>query len=134
DRRGGRHRRGDAARGDGEAPGRPPRPRARRGLQHRMPRPRRVTPPRQHPTALQTPPNLAHVRRAARYDGPQLFFNWGFRMSFLRSTALIFASLITLAPARAQPLMEYVPADAIFYAGWRGAEELGPAYETSHLK
>jgi prepilin-type processing-associated H-X9-DG protein len=36
--------------------------------------------------------------------------------------------------APAQPLADRVPSDALFYAGWAGAEKLAPAYAQSHLK
>jgi len=36
--------------------------------------------------------------------------------------------------ARAQPLAERVPGDAIAYVGWAGVSELGAGYEKSHLK
>lgn len=39
------------------------------------------------------------------------------------------ASLIS-----AQPLADRVPADALLYVGWAGADEMGPGYEGSHLK
>ena len=37
-------------------------------------------------------------------------------------------------PAWAQPLADRVPADAVVYVGWAGAESMGPGFEGSHLK
>ncbi len=34
----------------------------------------------------------------------------------------------------AQPLADKVPADALIYAGWAGADSMGPGYAQSHLK
>ena len=45
--------------------------------------------------------------------------------------------LILLAAPAAwaeSPLADKVPGDALAYVGWRGADELGPAYDKSHLK
>ena len=44
--------------------------------------------------------------------------------------------LIVVSPAlsSAQTLADRVPADAILYVGWRGAADLGPGYEGSHLQ
>ena len=36
--------------------------------------------------------------------------------------------------ARAQPLADLVPADAIIYVGWVGTGSMGAKYETSHFK
>lgn len=36
--------------------------------------------------------------------------------------------------AQAQPLIDQVPEEAALYVGWRGAEDMGPAYEGSHLQ
>jgi prepilin-type processing-associated H-X9-DG protein len=51
-------------------------------------------------------------------------------------TALV--SLVTLLaaalPTRAQPLADRVPADAVVYVGWAGANSMGPGFEGSHLK
>ena len=47
---------------------------------------------------------------------------------------VVMAVLATAAAAPAQPLADRVPADAVVYVGWRGAEALGPGYATSHLK
>jgi len=47
----------------------------------------------------------------------------------------VFAALL-LAPAigSAQALADRVPADAMIYFGWRGADDLGPGYDQSNLK
>ncbi len=47
----------------------------------------------------------------------------------------IFAALGILfaVPAIGQVLADRVPADAIVYVGWAGADEMGPAYAKSHL-
>ena len=51
-------------------------------------------------------------------------------------TAIV--SLVTLLvvslPAAAQPLADRIPADAVVYVGWAGAESMGPGFEASHLK
>ena len=36
--------------------------------------------------------------------------------------------------ARAQPLADRVPDDAVFYIGWRGGDSMGASYEQSNLK
>ncbi len=36
--------------------------------------------------------------------------------------------------AIAQPLADRIPADALVYVGWTGSDNLGPAYQSSHLK
>ncbi|MEX2215341.1 MAG: hypothetical protein WD768_14510 [Phycisphaeraceae bacterium] len=46
----------------------------------------------------------------------------------------IIAMLFSFTAANAQPLAENVPADALIYVGWRGASDLGPGYEGSHLQ
>src|SRR5438874_13806594 len=38
------------------------------------------------------------------------------------------------ALALAQPLADKVPANPVFYFGWRGSDDLGPAYAESHMK
>jgi hypothetical protein len=45
-----------------------------------------------------------------------------------------FAAFLCPFCALAQPLADKVPADAILYAAWQGAEHLGPGYEQSNLK
>jgi prepilin-type processing-associated H-X9-DG protein len=53
----------------------------------------------------------------------------------MRRFALVLLVLVSLvSTARAQTLAEHVPSDAIIYVGWRGAGNLGPGYEASHLK
>src|SRR3954449_4671962 len=47
---------------------------------------------------------------------------------------IIVAIAFFAAPAFAQPLADKVPANPIFYFGWRGSDDLGPAYADSHLK
>jgi len=50
-------------------------------------------------------------------------------------TALAAAALLTAAPAaRAQPLIEHVPEDALVYLGWAGLNEQTPGYAASSLK
>src|SRR5829696_4696353 len=36
--------------------------------------------------------------------------------------------------ATAQPLADQIPADAVFYVGWRGTDSLGQTYQASKLK
>lgn len=52
------------------------------------------------------------------------------RTALVSTLTLLFVSL----PAAAQPLADRVPADAVVYVGWAGAESMGPGYEASHLK
>jgi prepilin-type processing-associated H-X9-DG protein len=52
----------------------------------------------------------------------------------LRNLIAILLLLLSPAAAFAQALADRVPADAIIYAGWRGAADLGPGYSQSHLK
>lgn len=50
---------------------------------------------------------------------------------------LLTTTLVILAAplaARAQPLADRVPPDALIYVGWRGTTSLGPGYEGSHLQ
>jgi type II secretory pathway pseudopilin PulG len=42
--------------------------------------------------------------------------------------------LVASVPAAAQPLADRVPADAVLYVGWAGAESMGPGFDESHLK
>src|SRR3954449_5329666 len=51
-----------------------------------------------------------------------------------RIAVLIISLFVCISSARAQSLAEHVPGDAIVYVGWRGASNLGPGYEASHLK
>ena len=56
-------------------------------------------------------------------------------MRLVRTFVVALGLVLVLAQrALAQPLADRVPADALFYAGWAGAEKLGPAYAQSHLK
>ena len=48
------------------------------------------------------------------------------------TAVLWFAALVTTATA--QPLIDYVPHDVLWYAGWRGIESMGDKYEKSHFK
>jgi prepilin-type processing-associated H-X9-DG protein len=45
-------------------------------------------------------------------------------------------AVVLVAPliAAAQPLTDRIPKDAIIYVGWKGADQLGPGYDASHLK
>ena len=47
---------------------------------------------------------------------------------------MILAITFFASPAFAQPLADKVPANPIFYFGWRGSDDLGPAYAESHMK
>lgn len=49
------------------------------------------------------------------------------------STFVIAVVLLPLA-AKAQPLIDRVPDDAIVYVGWQGAQSMGEPYQGSHLK
>src|SRR5438445_1543211 len=51
-----------------------------------------------------------------------------------RLISLVALILFPAALASAQPLADRVPADALVYVGWSGSQNLGPAYEASHLK
>ncbi|HEY2586912.1 MAG TPA: H-X9-DG-CTERM domain-containing protein [Tepidisphaeraceae bacterium] len=52
------------------------------------------------------------------------------------SSRLAAVLVVLFAPviARAQPLADRVPANAIVYIGWRGSADLGPGYPESNLK
>src|SRR5256714_9505141 len=52
----------------------------------------------------------------------------------MRFIAFIFACLLLPSLLSAQPLADRIPNDALFYVGWSGSQNLGPAYEGSHLK
>jgi prepilin-type processing-associated H-X9-DG protein len=52
----------------------------------------------------------------------------------IAATCVISLACLFGSTARAQPLADRVPDDAIFYLGWAGANTLGDAYGTSHLK
>src|SRR5688572_21150335 len=53
-----------------------------------------------------------------------------FRSALVSIVTLLVVSL----PAAAQPLADRVPADAMVYVGWAGADSMGPGFEASHLK
>lgn len=46
----------------------------------------------------------------------------------------LIALLVLPSIVLGQPLADRLPSDAVIYAGWRGADSMGPGYETSHLK
>jgi prepilin-type processing-associated H-X9-DG protein len=48
--------------------------------------------------------------------------------------ALLLAVLIAPAAAFGQALADRIPGNAQIYIGWKGADDLGPGYEASHLK
>lgn len=54
----------------------------------------------------------------------------------MRSICLMGLVVALLMPvtSHAQPLVESIPADAMVYIAWQGRDELGDAYEQSHLK
>src|SRR4051812_5580273 len=51
-----------------------------------------------------------------------------------RFLALATALLISTSAALAQPLVDKIPDDAMVYVGWKGADSLGDAYQSSHLR
>src|SRR5438045_3141481 len=51
-----------------------------------------------------------------------------------RFSCLLIAITVIASPAFAQPLADKVPANPVFYFGWRGSDDLGPAYAESHMK
>lgn len=51
-----------------------------------------------------------------------------------RAVIVLFAVFFSPLLAAAQPLADRIPDDAIFYFGWRGADEPGPGYSESRLK
>jgi hypothetical protein len=48
--------------------------------------------------------------------------------------AFLVLVLIGVSGLCAQPLVEHVPGDAVWYVGWRGADDLGEGYEGSNLQ
>lgn len=52
----------------------------------------------------------------------------------LIAPALALLTLLTALPMQAQPLIDQVPAEAALYVGWRGADDMGPAYQGSNLQ
>jgi prepilin-type processing-associated H-X9-DG protein len=57
----------------------------------------------------------------------------GLTRVFVVAVVLVAAAVIP-GRATAQPLADRLPADALLYVGWAGAEKLGPAYAQSRLK
>lgn len=54
--------------------------------------------------------------------------------TLLSRPALLLLALLLALPAVAQPFADQVPEDAAIYFGWRGAEDMGPAYEGSNMQ
>lgn len=52
----------------------------------------------------------------------------------LHRSLLLLLALVLALPMTAQTLIEQVPSSAALYAGWRGADDLGPDYEGSNLQ
>jgi hypothetical protein len=52
----------------------------------------------------------------------------------IRLIALFLIAVSLAFPAFAQPLADRLPADTLLYAGWRGADSMGPGFAGSHLK
>lgn len=48
--------------------------------------------------------------------------------------AFLIFTLVSVSCAVAQPLADHVPADAVFYVGWRGADGLGDGYAGSNTQ
>ncbi len=48
--------------------------------------------------------------------------------------AFLVLALVGVSNLWAQPMAEHVPADAVFYVGWRGVDDLGEGYEGSNLQ
>lgn len=72
---------------------------------------------------------------AARYHGRHIFTLGGPHMhKLLVPMSVAVACLVMNAAARAQPLAEHVPADARVYVAWRGIDDIGAAYQGSHLQ
>src|SRR5438552_3037967 len=71
-------------------------------------------------------------------DGTLAIFHAAFRLfrriSMRHMLLGLCVVLVASGPLCAQPLADRVPADAIVYIGWRGTQDLGPAYNGSHLK
>ncbi|MFI5379283.1 MAG: hypothetical protein ACHRHE_08300 [Tepidisphaerales bacterium] len=51
----------------------------------------------------------------------------------LRRIISVALGIVLALPAIGQVLADRVPADAVVYVGWAGADEMGPAYAKSHL-
>jgi hypothetical protein len=43
-------------------------------------------------------------------------------------------ALVVAGSAKAQPLADRVPGDALIYIGWSGSDSMGPGYAGSHLE
>lgn len=56
--------------------------------------------------------------------------------TMLRVSTMLVALIVTTVGgvSRAQPMIDQVPGDALLYAGWRGADDMGPDYAGSHLQ
>lgn len=54
----------------------------------------------------------------------------------MRKPSILIAALVLafVSAASAQPLADRVPANALFYFGWRGVDDPGPGYSDSHWK
>jgi prepilin-type processing-associated H-X9-DG protein len=52
----------------------------------------------------------------------------------MRRLLLLVVVLLFPTLSAAQPLADRVPADALLYVGWVGSDNLGPAFDESHLK
>ncbi|MDB5318618.1 MAG: hypothetical protein JWN40_249 [Phycisphaerales bacterium] len=48
--------------------------------------------------------------------------------------SVVVALLVVAGSAKAQPLADRVPADALIYIGWSGSDSMGPGYAGSHLE
>jgi hypothetical protein len=55
------------------------------------------------------------------------------RSPFVRTAFALFALCLAL-PSFAQPLIDQVPEEAALYVGWRGATDMGPDYDGSHMQ
>src|SRR3954463_4286526 len=55
---------------------------------------------------------------------------------FKRVASSVVVALVVLTgwAARAQPLADRVPGDALIYVGWGGGDKVGPGFEGSHLQ
>src|SRR5688500_17984616 len=51
-----------------------------------------------------------------------------------RIFSIVLALLVVVPIGSAQPLADRVPADALFYMGWSGSENLGSTYDQSRFK
>jgi hypothetical protein len=67
----------------------------------------------------------------AEWDDPGHTFNRELAMTRLYAVLVV---VLFAVNCLAQPLVERVPADAVVYVGWQGAEAMPGEYEQSHLK